>query len=234
MSRAIWCVLCFVAWLGLCSAQLPNVAVNFSCHGGYEWMLNSHKEDLCRVYAYLSAQSRCFSDKTWTVKQLDDDHKRYPPPNDDKATPCQCNEPVYSLIQACTVCQGFPANTSWSDWTDACDHTYQGFPYGLSPLIEVPAWANLDVIQADKWSEAVAKTYAETQNPGPSTGTSTGIPSPSGTHPDYNKVIKIIIGSSVGIGCLLIIVAVIIICRLRNRPRLPPPGDARNPARMGP
>ncbi|KAG8929167.1 hypothetical protein FRC01_004739, partial [Tulasnella sp. 417] len=180
---------------------------------------------------YLSAQPRCFSDTTFTLKALDNDTKRYPPPKGNKATPCQCNEPAYSLIQACTVCQGFPANTRWSDWTDECDDIYQGFPYGLSPLIEVPAWANLDVVQADRWSEAVAKTYAETQNPGPS---STGASSSSTTHPNYNKVIKIVIGCSAGIGGLLIIVAVIIICSLKNRPRQPPPGGVANPAMMPP
>ncbi|KIO30684.1 hypothetical protein M407DRAFT_68886, partial [Tulasnella calospora MUT 4182] len=131
-----------------------------SCKSGYEWMLNGNGENPCRVYAYLSAQSHCFSDGTWAVEPLDSGNKRYPPPSGDDATPCQCNEPVYSLIQACTVCQGFSATTRWSDWTDECEDTYQGFPYGLSPDINIPGWANLDVIQADKWNEAVAKTYA--------------------------------------------------------------------------
>ncbi|KAG8929168.1 hypothetical protein FRC01_004740 [Tulasnella sp. 417] len=211
-SRTIWSVLCLVAWLGLCSAQLPNVTVDFSCKSGYEWMLNGKGENPCRVYAYLSAQSHCFSDDTWTVEPLDSGHKRYPPPSGDDATPW------------------FPSTTRWSDWTDECEDTYQGFPYGLTPDIDIPAWANLDVIQADKWSEAVAKTYAASAD---SQNQPTSTPDPQNSQAEHNKAIKIIIGSCVGVGCLLIIVGVIIWYSLRKKHRRSPTGGVESPSDSG-
>ncbi|KAG8977323.1 hypothetical protein FRC05_001721 [Tulasnella sp. 425] len=181
--------------------------------------------------SYLSAQPDCFSeDDTWFVESLDSQHRTYPPPRDDDATRCQCSEPTYALIQACTVCQGYPSTTLWSDWTEDCGgKTYTRFPFNVSSLIKIPDWANLDVTQADKWNEDIARTYA---GPDPPTETLAPASSSSGGT-NHSRTIKIIIGCSVGVGCLLILAAAFIISSCRNRPRTRPGDRVEDPTNDG-
>ncbi|KAG8916352.1 hypothetical protein FRC00_000263, partial [Tulasnella sp. 408] len=71
--------------------------------------------------------------------------------------------------------------------------------------------------------------FADTQRTAPSDGT----PTPSNSEGNHKKDLKIIIGSSVGVGCALIIVGVIIWLSMRKKHRAPPPGGVETPSDNG-
>ncbi|KAG8952430.1 hypothetical protein FRC04_004490 [Tulasnella sp. 424] len=103
----------------------------------------------------------------------------YNPPQGAGVTVCRCNTVVYSLLSACSYCQGGIVG-KWSDWIAFCPSTYvsNNFPQTVPSDTAVPGWADLDPTAAGIWNPTAAQQYATTGSSGNSTVTP--VPSASG------------------------------------------------------
>ncbi|KAG9051111.1 hypothetical protein FS837_011957 [Tulasnella sp. UAMH 9824] len=110
-----------------------------ACYAQYQWMSNSRNQDPCVVAAYLQAQ--CTPNETFTVIGLHGEGPYNPPPSD-AANLCRCNSVVYSLLSACSICQGGNTN-SWSEWTENCSSAaaQDGYPQVVPFQVIIPRWA---------------------------------------------------------------------------------------------
>ncbi|KAG8922947.1 hypothetical protein FRC01_013420 [Tulasnella sp. 417] len=93
----------------------------------------------------------------------------YNPPQGSGVTQCRCNTVVYSLISACSYCQGGLVG-KWSDWISFCPSSYVNnrFPETVPPETDVPGWADLDPTTAGIWNPTAAQQFATngtTNNP---------------------------------------------------------------------
>lgn len=113
--------------------------------------------------SYLSAT--CSSSANWTVDPLSGDPRAtYNPPSGQLINQCQCTTVLYSLLQACSTCQGC-STLSWSAWSSPCPSNYIGktYPYAIPSGTQIPGWAYLDVTASGNgsgWNETAAEQYA--------------------------------------------------------------------------
>ncbi|KAG9050840.1 hypothetical protein FS837_001950 [Tulasnella sp. UAMH 9824] len=93
----------------------------------------------------------------------------YNPPQNYGVTVSRCNTVVYSLMSACSYCQGGLVGT-WSDWISYCPSSYvsKGFPETVPPETDIPEWAYLDPTAVGIWDPTAAQQFATngtTSNP---------------------------------------------------------------------
>jgi len=149
----------------------------------YDWSYNSLKQDPCLIAAYLG--STCHSG-SYTVYPLAPTSLYYSP-SVLESDPCVCNTVMYSLVSACSDCQGGLWST-WSQWTFNCSKTMimspVSFPNPVPSGTRIPQWALLDVTLAADWDSVKALSTGDSPEVGPGVligSSSTASPLPGAT-----------------------------------------------------
>ncbi|KIO32737.1 hypothetical protein M407DRAFT_241235, partial [Tulasnella calospora MUT 4182] len=129
---------------------------NVVCASNYNYLNNQEGQNPCLVAAYL--QVPCSSEgKNYAVPALDV-NQTYVGPSDLDANYCACSSVVYSLISACSQCQGHTW-VSWSYWRGGCGQdmlTVGEYPLDIPVGTGVPAWAYQNVGLTDRWNQSLA------------------------------------------------------------------------------
>ncbi|KAK7690894.1 hypothetical protein QCA50_005996 [Cerrena zonata] len=176
MARGNFCI--FVSVLVTLVVLIPETLAQSTdaiCLTGFEWMSNSRQQPPCLTTAYLSTP--CLTNPTHAHINVLPKEGHYPAVNggSSPATTCRCNTVFYSLLQACTICQGGQPIT-WSAWSAGCkgNTSISVYPQNISSGTAIPAWAYLDVVSPDTFNLTGAKALDSTDPPD-----STAIPGPT-------------------------------------------------------
>lgn len=162
-----------------------QITSNASCLTTFSWTVNSYGQDPCLVAAYLQSPCNSGSFEMNALKP----NTHYSGPASDN--PCQCNSVLYSLVSACSACQGEPYD-SWTDWNANCVVVYvQEIPVEMPKNTSVPIWAYTSIPPGGSFNLSAAQVMA-----------SQGIPdqlSPS-AQPNGTGVSRTSPASSTGLG----------------------------------
>ncbi|KIM79221.1 hypothetical protein PILCRDRAFT_823813 [Piloderma croceum F 1598] len=159
----------------LVGVSAQNISSKAQCQSTYGWMNNSINQSPCLVSAYLSAP--CFGG-VYTVASISPGLNYYVPGGNGNDT-CTCSTVTYSMVAACSLCQGALAG-NWSIWSAKCSkpslRTYTNMiPKGTV----IQPWAYLDVTLGNTINVTAVELEAEAEGftgvPGltPSTFTTT-------------------------------------------------------------
>jgi len=119
----------------------------------YSWMYNSLRQSPCDIAAALGGVC---TGGGFTIASLGPGDY-YPGPSADNATPCRCNTVYYSILSACSVCQGADF-VRFSSYTSNCATVYsQQYPEDIPADTAVPHYAYLDISGTDNFSVANAR-----------------------------------------------------------------------------
>jgi len=137
-------------------------------------------------------------------------------PTTSQSNSCTCNTIMYSLMSACSLCQGGRWNT-WPQFISNCQNTQppSTFPNPVPSGTRVPQWALLDVTVKSDWDLVKAFDTGDTpeKNPGTligSSGSTTSSSSQSPSPPSGGGSLPtgVIVGTIVG-GVAVIAIAVL-------------------------
>ncbi|TCD71046.1 hypothetical protein EIP91_000545 [Steccherinum ochraceum] len=161
---------------GVRVAQSTNVT---TCIPENLWMNNVKGQNPCLIAAWL--WSPCLEDPTTSrVAGYPGTGWYYTLPIP-QATDCTCSTVVYSIMQACSLCQG-ASYSSWSVWVDSCgfDVRHEGeYPRPIPNSTSIPHWAYLDVITFDTFNITLARADSMQDLPESTAISSTTATSPS-------------------------------------------------------
>ncbi|KAI0784582.1 hypothetical protein C8Q75DRAFT_810059 [Abortiporus biennis] len=169
-------------------------------------MFNSEGQSPCLIASYLN--SACLTDPSQAFVFSLPAGFVYRPPTADTATDCQCSSVVYSLLQACSICQG-GASAQYSVWNTNCSNVFLTiFPEDIPADTAVPAWAYLDVSTSDTFNPAVAEQFEQTGAP-ESTSAPSSTSTPHHSHQSGSSsgvsggaIAGIVIGVVVGVAAI--------------------------------
>ncbi|KIM86564.1 hypothetical protein PILCRDRAFT_4486 [Piloderma croceum F 1598] len=139
MALAVLTLLAIIIqFLGEVFAQITTNAI---CQPSYSWMSNSLGQNPCLVTAYV--EGVC-NNGQWNVPKLPLGEVYLPPNAAQSTNPCLCSTVSYSLLAACSICQGLDF-LRWSYYSSNCTGPLLGkFVEPIPPQTAVPAWAYLD------------------------------------------------------------------------------------------
>jgi len=193
-------------------------------------MYNSLQQDPCIIASKLGGVC---NGGIWILDPLPLG-THYIGPYVDDQSPCECNTVYYSLLAACSVCQGRLFLT-FSGITSNCTTVYlQQFPKDIPYDTAVPHYAYLDVITNGTFDVTRAQAAGGPESTSPpkatyyptltASSTTTG-PSAHSNSTTTAKTTNVgaIAGGVVGGVAGLAILAVLIFFLLRHRPAPPPP-----------
>ncbi|KZS96129.1 hypothetical protein SISNIDRAFT_451821 [Sistotremastrum niveocremeum HHB9708] len=116
------------------------------------WAFNSLNQSPCLVAADLGAV--CSSTGTYTVPALGAG-QFYTPSTAD--THCECSTVTYSLLAACSLCQGQTPST-WTFYDENCTSISPSvFPLPIPSGVTVPHWAFQDVNSSGNFNATLAQ-----------------------------------------------------------------------------
>ncbi|KAF9053197.1 hypothetical protein BJ165DRAFT_1523917 [Panaeolus papilionaceus] len=194
----------------------------------YAWTSNTLGQSPCDLASTLGA---ICNNGDWSVPSILQDNNpdwHYVDPGTDNSTanPCTCSTVLYSLMAACTYCQGATFEIeSWSQYDALCNITYlTSFPLPLPQNIAIPRWAYLN-ITGDKFDPGVAYNFRSSIMPDITANTSFPLsPIDDNQHPNLN--VKVVVGSVLGgFLALACIACVIRRIRLKGKKKRKIPGD---------
>ncbi|KAF9562198.1 hypothetical protein CPC08DRAFT_391263 [Agrocybe pediades] len=190
----------------LLAAQFYVVQANIDCLQSYSWAYNKNNQSPCDVsWSLIKECDSTLGDLTplpnWP------DHSGYYNISTMYKTYCLCNTITYSLVSACSICQG-QSYTYWSEWSDECDGQATLYEY-KEPIptgLDVPSWAYLDVttknyfdLNAAFKNATASKNLLASNNPSSTQSESfvTPTPVPPSTNSNSNTPISNIIYNNV-------------------------------------
>jgi len=127
----------------------------------YQWSYNSLNQNACWVAAYMMAT--CY-DGRFEVLQ-----PPYLGPYASQSTDlCECNTIAYSLLSACSACQG-GTWVSWSEYSARCVKVLppSTFPNPVPLDTRVPKWALIDVTSDITWDSSKAMSVGDSPEAAP-------------------------------------------------------------------
>ncbi|KAH9054916.1 hypothetical protein EDB87DRAFT_1361132 [Lactarius vividus] len=124
----------------------------------WRWSFNSLDQNPCGVTAYM--MSTCYHGG-FAMNPLGLGDIAYAGPSREDvrdAGPCWCNTVAFSLISACSECQG-GQSLLWSEYYLNCTRILEPstFPNPVPAGTRVPQWALLDITLANFWSASTAQ-----------------------------------------------------------------------------
>ncbi|KAI0270215.1 hypothetical protein BGY98DRAFT_1190076 [Russula aff. rugulosa BPL654] len=121
------------------------------CSLTWEWSFNSLGQNACMVAALM--MSTCDAG-SFAVGPLQPGESYPGPSGTDNSNLCKCSTVGYSLISACTGCQGERWIRYWSEYVTNCTKTLppSSFPNPIPSGTRVPQWALLDVTEENFWN----------------------------------------------------------------------------------
>ncbi|KAI0812735.1 hypothetical protein BC629DRAFT_1475329 [Irpex lacteus] len=164
LPRSALGVIVAYAATSLAQAQL-NFTVPQNCSDDLSWTANDRGQSTCLVAAYLC--DACRTNESSTTQEADCSIPNLTPGgqfyvNHNTPNECDCNSVVYSLISACSLCQG-AAVLPWTSWIEDCKNSFlEQFPASIPSNVSVPAWAYLDVASSNTFNASIAQSFAET------------------------------------------------------------------------
>jgi len=209
-----------IATLTLVLGALCHLAVASypTCQANFDWAFNTLNQSPCEVSAALGGVciGGNFSLANLSPTQV------YSGPSAGFDTPCRCNTVYYSTLSACAVCQGASSNR-WTYYSTNCTTVYsQLFPSAIPSGIQVPHWAYLDVITADKFDPVLAKNAGGSDSTAPpqATATSSTSSSSSSSKAKNKTNVGAIAGGVVGgvVGLALIVGGIVFWLLRRKKP----------------
>jgi len=153
------------------------------------WTYNSLDQSPCMVTAYLL--STCYGG-SFTMNPLGT-YIEYAGPSAtevQQAGPCWCNTVAYSLMSACSECQGGQA-IAWSQYEEYCKTVQvSAFPHPVPAGTRVPHWALVAISGSALWNPSTAKTVGDAPEilPGGLINGPAVVPTPSTAVPTPNTV----------------------------------------------
>ncbi|RPD62059.1 hypothetical protein L226DRAFT_571434 [Lentinus tigrinus ALCF2SS1-7] len=120
-----------------------SLAVCDSPAADYSWMSNSKGQTPCLVAAYL--QVPCLGPAHALIPRLESDSAYAAAP---QQSTCDCNTVIYSLLEACQLCQagGSQIVLPWEEYSANCtDVGLSLYPNPIPPGTAIPSWAFQDV-----------------------------------------------------------------------------------------
>ncbi|OBZ76312.1 hypothetical protein A0H81_03608 [Grifola frondosa] len=140
-----------------------ETAAQATCMTGFEWMYNSMGQSPCLVAGYLSVP--CGFTNPNDIFPLANNKTFYAPTGG--ALECDCNTVAYSMLSACSLCQGAIVG-SWTDYSSNCTNSsivignyWEDLPVGTT----VPAWAYLNVTVQNTFDVVAAQAFASRDHP---------------------------------------------------------------------
>ncbi|CUA77180.1 hypothetical protein RSOLAG22IIIB_06554 [Rhizoctonia solani] len=135
------------------------------------WSFNSLQQSPCLVASYLG--SVCRPDNTWRVPQLTGGSTYYV---SGSSTRCICTSVVWSLLAACSLCQGLDSSR-WTVYANDCT-TADTSPPGIFPVtipagVAVPDWAYYDYVTAGVFNQVIASQQSGPESTAPPGASST-------------------------------------------------------------
>ncbi|KAH9161228.1 hypothetical protein EDB89DRAFT_754399 [Lactarius sanguifluus] len=129
----------------------------------WQWSFNSLGQNPCKVTAYM--MSTCYRG-VFTVNPLSLGDIAYAGPSREEvrdAGSCWCNSVAFSLISACSECQG-AQSLLWSEYYQNCTRILEPstFPNPVPAGTRVPQWALVDITLANFWSASTAQLVGDT------------------------------------------------------------------------
>jgi hypothetical protein len=199
-----------------------------------QWSFNSEKQSPCVIASSLLGVC---NGGDYNVVALPSADSEYLGPTIDSANPCQCSTVVYSLMSACALCQN-GTTTTWSQWTTNCGTVFTTYPEPIPGQLHVPAYAYLDVESKDVFDPNAASqdanatestgvptssaTHSKTSATTPQTSSalpSTSASSSSPTTPTNSTVTGAVVGSFLGLACIILATGLFFTYRRRRRAR---------------
>ncbi|CAE6429191.1 unnamed protein product [Rhizoctonia solani] len=181
------------------------------------WSFNSRNQSPCLVASYLG--SVCRPDNTWRVPALSGGSTYYV---SGSSTKCICTSVVWSLLAACSLCQGLDSSR-WTVYANDCT-TADTSPPGIYPIalpsgVSVPNWAFYDYVTAGVFNQVIASQQSGAESsapPGPSstaastatttTTTPTAIPVENGSGgSNTGAIVGGVVGGVLGIALVALI-----------------------------
>jgi len=136
------------------------------CQVSFAWMDDEEGQDPCTVSSWLlgtclHAPNGSAFEVLPQIGSSAGQQNIYLPLNaTDDPTGCHCNTVIYSLIQACQICQG-GAFMPWFEWNVSCSSvSISSLPSRIPFNVSVPPWAYLDVVTFGFFNETIAKINA--------------------------------------------------------------------------
>ncbi|KAH7344124.1 hypothetical protein B0J17DRAFT_645366 [Rhizoctonia solani] len=128
------------------------------------WSFNSLNQSPCLVASYLG--SVCRPDNTWRVPSLSGGSTYYV---SGSSTKCICTSVVWSLLAACSLCQGLDSSR-WTVYANDCT-TADTSPPGIYPValpsgVAVPNWAFYDYVTAGVFNQVIVENGSGGSNTG--------------------------------------------------------------------
>jgi len=121
------------------------VAQQATCLDGYTWMYNSLQQNPCDIASKLAGVC---NGGIWSISPLPLNNF-YIPYDAEFMNKCVCNSVFYSVLAACSACQG-RIFIKFSAWTPNCTAIYsQQYPDHIPDGTAVPHYAYLDVVTSD-------------------------------------------------------------------------------------
>ncbi|KAI0259720.1 hypothetical protein BC834DRAFT_603874 [Gloeopeniophorella convolvens] len=182
--------------------------------GGFNWTSNSLGQGPCTVAAYL--EGVCVGG-LFTIPPLLNSSRTYVGPTSANANICSCNTVVYSLISACSACQG-ATPVSLSSWTSGCSAVSppSTFQKPIPSGTRVPAWAFLDISPVSGTWNATAAVLAGDGPEATASGVGTPLPSAASGHKPGAGTIAAAVLSGVFGAALIICLCAWMIRRYRS------------------
>ncbi|KAF8623523.1 hypothetical protein AX15_006300 [Amanita polypyramis BW_CC] len=175
-------------------------------------MFNSLGQGPCEVARYMGGAC---NNGVFYIPPLGTDQV-YIGPTPNNANECRCSSVLYSLLNACALCQHARVS-QWDAYYGNCSTPYVAmFPGQIPPGTAVPHWAYMDVTQFGGFNA----TYAQQLSDSPeSTAGSSATSTPSSSPPHKSSIAGPVAGGVVGgvIFVALVAVAVLLLLRYRRK-----------------
>ncbi|KAF9562200.1 hypothetical protein CPC08DRAFT_706921 [Agrocybe pediades] len=224
-----------------CFVAAQNSTTPATCLPNFQWSFNTLNQSPCQIAGFLAGAC---NGGNFTLGQLPQGFA-YIGPTQEQATSCRCSTVFYSLLGACSVCQGrtFPR---WSTYKANCPAVYdEVFLQPIPPNTKVPHYAYLDVVTSDTFNATLAQAAGgveSTNIPAPTSSSSDtapgGNPTGSANNGDANNGASkksnagAIAGGVVGGLVGLAIIVCLVLWLLRRRRRAAPSSSSFGPGMM--
>lgn len=196
----------------------------------FAWAFNSRNQSPCLAAAFLgeSCQKTNASFDIGSLKP----NQSY---TSGSGTICECNSVYYSLLSACTLCQG-AVMTSWTKFASNCSKVSPDgqYPQSVPNGTVIPEWAFQQVFTSNQFNVSLAESgssnNASSSTPTQSssslsifsygvstTAVATSTPQPSSSSPAKKNHAGAIVGGVIGSICGLAIICGVILFVLRRR-----------------
>ncbi|KAI0250875.1 hypothetical protein BJV78DRAFT_526497 [Lactifluus subvellereus] len=154
----------FLSGFAVAQVIVPNCS--WSTLSQWNWTFNSLDQNACTVAGYL--ESTC-NFGSWNITAISAPGNVYlGPSGTDDGNLCKCNTVSYSLLSACSSCQG-GSWQYWSEYSFNCTKILapSSFPNPVPDGIRVPQWALLDVTLENNWDPSKSYAVGGTPEVGP-------------------------------------------------------------------